>query len=114
MKKTILTLLALVFLSSALIGTAATSPVDNADAHSCKSWLENRHDESSVQRNYNEHWVLGFMSGVSTEPKKYFIKDTDHRIVYVLVDVYCQSNPHTSLGVAGQDVAAALIKQRRP
>jgi hypothetical protein len=81
--------------------------------HSCSSWTAARATpESGVTATF-EQWVLGFISGVEytylTEKNKGGrnpLRGMDARIIWAMIDHYCEDHPNNGLEVAAGAVVS--------
>jgi hypothetical protein len=80
----------------------------------CGEWVIRRADKDRfwVQKLSIEVWVLGFLSGVSTDNKGHdILGDVDAESLFLWIDNYCKSNPLQKVESASEALAVELIKK---
>jgi hypothetical protein len=84
----------------------------------CQAWTTDHAKVASgefsnkVRKNFDEMWLIGFMSGVSATSGSYVgdpLKNVDSQIVYDWMDKYCDTHPRGDISNGGVALFEKLI-----
>lgn len=109
MRKLVLTLCALTAMSAA---STAANAATIAGAPSCGTWVKDRASKDWPEL-ADTMWLLGYLSGIATTSRSYFLRDTKNDSLTLWVDNYCQANPLDYLNDAGDKLASELIRRSK-
>lgn len=97
-------------LSAAMVDAHA---INVRASRSCGSWLSEKAQGRTTDSNFNETWLLGFLSGLAIQSDKDALKGTDNPSIFLWVDNYCRTNPLKDTIDAGMDLFDELVKQKK-
>ena len=99
-----------------LLGSShAASAYESRGARSCLGWQESRQDQKtgfSLNAEIYETWLVGYISGIVAGSGTDFLAGTDNKVVFLMVDDFCDANPNMNLAAAGTSVARQLMQEK--
>ncbi len=112
MKMKLVTALVVITVSNPVFATMTIGQPD------CGQWIK----EIGVRRQFNEQWLLGWLSGVnsaidakshpSQTPPDYLAQITSAAQAFLVVDNFCRANPLSSVSAAAEQLMADLINKK--
>ena len=79
---------------------------------SCAAWLRER-QASTDTSNYNEFWLLGYVSGLSVSSNTDVLRNTPNTSLMNWIDGYCRANSLHNLEEAGSELFFDLKRQKK-
>ena len=91
--------------------TFSASAVTVRGGPSCATWLKDR-QVSDSNGNYNEFWLLGYLSGIAVASNTDVLRGTPNNALMSWVDNYCRTNSLQNLEQAGGELFYELKRQK--